>query len=79
MKVPGVLVTALIAALYAFLQSLASGVSVLESWWVPVAVAALGVLVKWLDVLGPVKPRLTINGTSRAIKTDSKLRRFFLG
>lgn len=75
MKVPGVVATALIAAVYAFLQSLASGVSVLEFWWVPVAVALLGVLLKWLDVRRSVSVEMGMRGT----ENDSKLRRFFLG
>lgn len=73
MKVPGVVATALITALYAFLQTLTSGVSVLEGWWVPVAVAVLGVLLKWLEVSG--QPQ----GGQRDIENDSKSRRFWLG
>ena len=75
MKIPGVFPVALLAAAYAFLQSLASGVSMLEFWWVPVAVALLGVLLKWLDVLRPV----SIDMGMRTIENDSKLRRFWLG
>lgn len=75
MKVPGVVATALIVAVYAFLQSLASGVSVLEFWWVPVAVALLEVLIKWLDVRRSVSVEMGMRGA----ENDSKLRRFFLG
>lgn len=74
MRVPGVVATALLTAVYAFVQALATGVSVLDQWWVPVAVALLGVLLKWLDVTKP-KPE----GGQRGIEDDSKMRRFLLG
>lgn len=73
MRVPGVVATALFAALYAFVQALASGVSVLEQWWVPVAVAVLGALLKWLEV-AQAKPE-----GQRDIAPDSKWERFLLG
>ena len=72
MTIPGVLSVAVVAAVSAFLQSLASGLSMLEFSWVPVAVTLLGVLLKWWDVRRPV---LGVRG----IENDSKLRRFLLG
>jgi len=51
MRVPGVLQTVLIAGAYALIESLTTGVVVLEGWWVPVAVAVLGLVAKWLELL----------------------------
>lgn len=73
MRVPGVVATALFTAMYAFVQALANGVSVLEQWWVPVAVAILGALLKWLEV-ARAKPE-----GQWEIAPESKLERFLLG
>lgn len=73
MRVPGVIATALFTAIYAFVQALASGVSVLDQWWVPVAVAVLGVILKWLEV-AQAKPE-----GQREIAPESKWQRFLLG
>lgn len=78
MTIPGVLSVAVVAALSAFLQSLASGLSMLEFSWVPVAVTLLGVLLKWWDVFRQAQEPGAVLGV-RGIENDSKLRRFLLG
>ena len=71
MKIPGSIPILLIVAVQALLLELAAGVSVFGNWWVPIAVAVLGALLKFLDVQ-------RVAGT-RSVDNGSKLRRWLLG
>jgi len=72
-KIPGVLYTAVVAALYALLDSLATGVSALDALWVPTAITLLGMAAKWLDMQKPAGGERSLDGDGSAA------RRFWLG